>query len=92
MESDTSEGPIPQPPEFTDEELQRCKESGDYRPVLFEWYRFVGSLKVVAAYVQPDAPSCEASISLVEPRQEVLYLVDAISTPFKGGRLMRSCR
>ena len=33
---------LPQPPVFSDEEMQKCRETGDFMPVLFEWYKFVG--------------------------------------------------
>jgi len=37
-------GPFPNPPVIADEVLNRCRETGDYRPVLFEWYNFVGQV------------------------------------------------
>lgn len=47
---------IPNPPKFSDEDMQRCRDTGDYKPVLFEWYKFVGSLCVVVANIRPDCP------------------------------------
>ena len=35
---------IPLPPEFTEEQLSSCRESGEYTPVMFEWYKYVGHL------------------------------------------------
>lgn len=35
---------IPKPPQFDEAQMQRCREAGDYCPVLFEWYQFVGAL------------------------------------------------
>jgi len=35
---------IPLPPEFTEELLNRCCNSGEYSPVMFEWYKYVGRL------------------------------------------------
>ncbi len=37
---------IPLPPEFSDELLQKCSDSGDYCPVMFEWYKYVGHLAI----------------------------------------------
>ena len=51
------ENQIPDAPTFSDEEMQRCRGSGDYKPVLFEWYKFVGSLCCVAAFIRPDSPA-----------------------------------
>src|SRR5712692_8319600 len=47
----------PDPPSFSEEELRTCRESGDYRPILFEWYKFVGSLTAIAAHVQRSTPA-----------------------------------
>lgn len=48
---------IPDPPKFTDEEIQRCKETGDYTPILFEWYKFVASLGTVVTHIMPESPA-----------------------------------
>jgi hypothetical protein len=52
--------PLPDTPLFTDEEMRHCKETGDYRPILFEWYKFVGSLNVVIAHIQRESPAFRA--------------------------------
>jgi hypothetical protein len=52
--------PLPVPPSFTDEEMRHCKETGDYRPILFEWYKFVASLNIVVAHIQRDSPAFRA--------------------------------
>jgi hypothetical protein len=44
------------PPTFSDEQMQRCRDTGDYKPVLFEWYKFVGSLCNFVAHIRPDSP------------------------------------
>ncbi|MGY3388307.1 hypothetical protein ACVWW6_000898 [Bradyrhizobium sp. USDA 3311] len=49
--------PLPRAPSFTDEEVRHCKEAGDYRPILFEWYKFVGSLNAVVAHIQRESPA-----------------------------------
>ena len=48
---------IPDPPVITEEELDRCRESGDYCPVLFEWYKYVGALCNFYACIQQDSPA-----------------------------------
>jgi hypothetical protein len=48
---------IPDAPKFSPEEMQRCRDTGDYKPILFEWYKFVGSLCVVVAHIRPDSPA-----------------------------------
>ncbi len=51
---------IPDAPKFSDAEMQRCRDTGDYKPVLFQWYKFVGSLCFVAAFIRPDSPAYRA--------------------------------
>jgi hypothetical protein len=51
---------LPQPPTFSEEDLKRYRESGDFTPALFEWYKFVGSLAVVVAHIQKDSPAFRA--------------------------------
>jgi hypothetical protein len=48
---------LPSPPEFTDEEWRKSRESGDYAPILFEWYKFVGQIANFIACIQPDSPA-----------------------------------
>jgi len=48
---------LPDPPTISEEEMQRCRESGDFRPVLFEWYKFVGSVCVTFSCIRPDSPA-----------------------------------
>lgn len=54
---------IPQPPKITDEDLRKCRESGDYCPVLFEWYKFVGGLCNFFASICQDS----LAVRKVEP-------------------------
>jgi hypothetical protein len=44
-------------PSFSDEDIRKCKEDGDFSPILFEWYKFVGSLNVFVAHIQRDSPA-----------------------------------
>lgn len=48
---------FPQPPDITNEELERCRASGDYRPVLFEWYKYVGLVTNFFASIRIDSPA-----------------------------------
>jgi hypothetical protein len=48
---------LPQPPLITEDDLRKCRESGDYCPVLFEWYKYVGILCNIFAYIRPESPS-----------------------------------
>jgi len=48
---------LPEPPEITDTEMDRCQTSGDYCPVLFKWYKFVGTLAVTFACLKLDSPA-----------------------------------
>jgi Family of unknown function (DUF5677) len=48
---------VPDPPQFTDEDWSKCRESGDYCPMLFEWYKFIGALCNFFASIRPDSPA-----------------------------------
>jgi hypothetical protein len=48
---------VPDAPVFSDELVRQCKESGDYRPILFEWYKFVGQLSAVVGHIQQESPA-----------------------------------
>jgi len=32
---------VPSPPEITEDQLIKCRETGNYCPVLFEWYKYL---------------------------------------------------
>lgn len=51
---------IPDAPTFSDKEIQRCRGTGDYKPILFGWYKFVGSLCFVVVHIMPDSPAYRA--------------------------------
>jgi len=51
---------MPDPPSFTEEQIKKCKESGDFRPILFEWYKFVGQLVAVVAAIQRNSEVCNS--------------------------------
>ncbi len=48
---------VPLPPEITEEEIQRCRETGDYCPVMFEWYKYVALVANFFASIQLDSPA-----------------------------------
>jgi len=48
---------IPDPPEFSDELKQACLDSGDFRPMLFEWYKFVSLVCNFFARLRPESPA-----------------------------------
>jgi hypothetical protein len=55
---------VPAPPKFTEDDWKRCRESGDYCPMLFEWYKFVGGLCNFFACIRPDSPAVRTIPSL----------------------------
>lgn len=59
---------VPDPPQFTDEDWRKCRDSGDYCPILFEWYKFAGALCNFFASIRPDSPA-------VRPIPSVHYAV-----------------
>ncbi|UQI41827.1 DUF5677 domain-containing protein [Vreelandella venusta] len=50
---------LPDPPQFSDEEMKECRESGNFMPVLFEWYKFVGHVCIFFAQLQRDSPAAK---------------------------------
>jgi len=48
---------VPEPPKFTEADWLKCRDSGDYCPILFEWYKFVGTLCNFFASIRPDSPA-----------------------------------
>lgn len=53
----TEQMQIPDPPRFSDEQITRCRESGDFIPILFEWYKFVGHLCIFFALIKSESPA-----------------------------------
>jgi hypothetical protein len=43
---------FPNPPTFADEEIEKCRASGDYRPILFKWYKYVGIIAIKIACIE----------------------------------------
>ncbi len=48
---------LPEPPNITEKDLEKCRDTGDYRPVLFEWYKFVSGMSITFANLQRDSPA-----------------------------------
>jgi Family of unknown function (DUF5677) len=48
---------IPDPPKFSADDMQRCRDTGDYKSIMFEWYKLVGSLCFTMAFIKPYSPS-----------------------------------
>lgn len=65
---------LPQPPKISEEDLRKCRESGDFRPVLFEWYKFCGSLCIFLAILRRDSPAIKQV-----PRQQYYVLVGLLN-------------
>ncbi len=55
---------LPDPPAFSKDVVEQCKRDRDFRPVLFEWYKYVGVLCNVVACLASDSPAFR-SISAV---------------------------
>ena len=51
---------LPNAPNFTEEQIGQCRETGDFSPVLFEWYKFTGALCNFFASLQADSPAITA--------------------------------
>jgi hypothetical protein len=54
---------IPDPPNFTQEDLDWCREHNNYSPMLFEWYKFVGGLCVTFSNILQISESVRNDIS-----------------------------
>jgi hypothetical protein len=72
--TDLSDLDFPKPPKFSEEELERCKATGQYEPVLFEWYKFVGSLVTIVSNIQYESPAFQGI-----PRQHFHVLIGLLN-------------
>lgn len=52
-----SDSVFPDPPAFSDEEVERCRTSGDYCPILFEWYKYVAIITNLIACIERASPA-----------------------------------
>jgi len=48
---------FPSPPLITEAQLQQCRASGDFCPILFEWYKHVAVIANFLACVRQDSPT-----------------------------------
>lgn len=48
---------FPDPPSFSDENIRRARDTGDYKPMLFEWYKFVAALGFGIVNIIPTCPA-----------------------------------
>lgn len=48
---------LPSPPRFTDEQIAHCKRTGDYMPMVFEWYKFTGMIAFILGHIMPESPA-----------------------------------
>ena len=48
---------IPLPPEISEDDLQQCRDTDDYCPVMFEWYKYVSQIANFYASIQLDSPA-----------------------------------
>jgi len=48
---------MPEPPKFSADQIKKCRDSGDFMPILFEWYKFVGHLCIFFALIKRESPA-----------------------------------
>lgn len=48
---------FPEPPNFPSELVEQCEETRDFRPILFEWYKYVAILASQVASSRIDSPA-----------------------------------
>ena len=46
---------LPTAPTFSDEEVRECQRTGNFEPILFEWYKFVAQLAMIVAHIQSES-------------------------------------
>ncbi len=46
---------LPNPPTFSYIEMLKARSTGEFEPIFFEWYKFVGSLAHLAMIISPDS-------------------------------------
>jgi hypothetical protein len=59
MSIEESDKILPEPPQVSEEQWAECKHTGDYRPILFEWYKFSASIGMIVAHIMPESPVCK---------------------------------
>ena len=62
----TEQMQVPDPPKFSDEQVEKCRESGDFMPMLFEWYKFVAHLCIFFALIKSESPAVREEVPPVQ--------------------------
>jgi len=47
---------LPTPPTFDDALVEKCRAGRDFRPMLFDWYKYVATLSLTVGSILPDSP------------------------------------
>ena len=55
--SEPTEDVFPKPPQFSDELVSQCRSSHEFRPILFEWYKYVAIVANFVARIELSSPS-----------------------------------
>lgn len=53
----TESAEFPSPPVIAEAQIQQCRDSGDFSPVLFEWYKYVAIVANFFACLRQDSPA-----------------------------------
>lgn len=48
---------FPDPPSFSPEDMEHCRDTRDYVPVIFVWYEYVFKLCTIVSHIQRDSPA-----------------------------------
>lgn len=51
------ESMLPDPPTFSDDEMKRCRETGNDKPLMVRRYKFVATLAAVVVHIRRDSPA-----------------------------------
>lgn len=52
---------MPDPPTISDETYEKCRESGDFREILFEYYKYVAIICVICSQTVFESPALQIS-------------------------------
>ena len=55
---------FPKPPDIKEADLEKCRAEGDYCPVMFEWYKYVGLICNLFASIQRTSPAIRELIPI----------------------------
>jgi hypothetical protein len=48
---------IPDPPKFTDKDIEDCRNNNDFCPIIFEWYKYIGIVTNIFACISIESPA-----------------------------------